>query len=118
MIRDSLKCPRCGDQLKTSSPVDKPFACPSCGTFLLIRVRYGGLLLGVSLALAIVMSYALKLQGILLVASSVVGWLPIYFVIQLFANIAAPPTVEVSAPRDLSLHLGDHHRGVRPPRPE
>ena len=66
----------------------------------------------------IVMSYALKLQGILLVASSVVGWLPIYFVIQFFANIAAPPTVEVSAPRDLSLHLSDHPRSVRPPPPK
>jgi hypothetical protein len=107
MIRDFLKCPRCGEQLQNNAPVDKPFACVACGTFVRVKVRYGGLLLGLSLLLSSAVAFALKWRGLSLVVASGVSWLPVYFLAQVFANIVAPPGVEFSRPEDLLLHLDD-----------
>ena len=108
MIRDFLKCPHCGAQLQNNAQVDKPFACVACGTFVRVKVRYGSSLLGLSLLLSSAVAFALKWRGLSLVVTSAVGWLPIYFLAQVLANIVAPPGVEFSRPEDLSLHLDDH----------
>ena len=114
MIRDSLKCPRCGAALPIpGTPIARPFPCHSCGQYLNVKLSHDGWVFGFSIVITFLAAYSYGLRSWFLLLVSALGWLPVFFVGRVFMNIYAHPRVEFSNPDGLSLRLKDPPSGLR-----